>query len=324
MSEKEVLKIVYFTNGASGNVGNVFIDMGSIQSLKMACPNSIIYTPSHMSRCIFYSSGKNLNNAFDIATAIETDYAVFSGMMLNRVFVEIMESTISKLIENNTKLIINGAGGYEYTQKEIEFFRSFLKKYPPYAFISRDERAFENYNDLAEHSYSGIDRAFFLSDYFTPAKLNLPDFVIFNFDKYESKLHKFLEAINIKHLLRSTKIQKLKIPEINDKLIIRTHHKSVNIPRKHFEEPNTLISDIADDYLQLYANTKATYSDRVHACLATLSFGNPAMLFSQTPRALLFDKIGAYTIREKLTYPDIQKIKEEKSKNIAFLSKVIK
>jgi len=321
VSKSVFIKIVYFTNGASGNVGNPFIDMGSIQSLKMACPNSIIYTPSHMSKCIFYSYGKNLDSAFDIAPAIEADYAVFSGMMLNRVFVEIMNSTISKLIENNTKLIINGAGGYGYTQKEVEIFRRFLKKYPPYAFISRDERSFENYNDLAEHSYSGIDCAFFLSDYFTPAKLNLPDFVIFNFDRYESKLHRFLKLIKNESVFKTPKIQ---IPEICNKLIIRTHHSSLRIPKKYFSAPNTLISDIPDDYLHLYANTKATYSDRVHACLATLSFGNPAMLFSQTPRALLFDKIGAYTIKEKLTYPDIQKIKEEKSKHIAFLSKVIK
>lgn len=100
--------IIYFTNGAAGNVGNVFIDLGSIQSLKMACPNSSIYTPSHMSKVIFHSYGRNVDNAFDIATAIEADHAVFSGMMLNRVFIKIMDSTISKLVENNTKLIING------------------------------------------------------------------------------------------------------------------------------------------------------------------------------------------------------------------------
>ena len=320
MNKSRIIKIVYFGGGWSTNIGNSFIDLGSIQSLKMACPNSIIYFASEMPKWLFYSKGKDFNKAFEVASAIKADCAVVSGMMLCDEFIKLYESTISKLIKNNVKVIINGGGGSTYTQKEIDNVRNFLKRYPLYAFISRDKRAFENYNDLAEHSYNGIDCAFFLSDYFTPAKLNLPDFVVFNFD--ESKIYKFLKSVKNKSVFKKTQIQNLKI---NDKLIIRTHHSSwPNILKKDFNESNTLISDIPDDYLHLYANTKATYSDRVHACIATLSFDNPAMLFSQTPRALLFDKIGANTIREKLTYPEVKKIQKEKSKQITFLSEVIK
>jgi hypothetical protein len=92
---------------------------------------------------------------------------------------------------------------------------------------------------------------------------------------------------------------------------------------KYIYQQNTLISDIPEDYLQLYANTKATFSDRVHACIATFAFGHPAMLFSKTKRAFLFKRLGLETVQEKLTYPDMMKIKEEKIKQVQFLASIL-
>ena len=43
------------------------------------------------------------------------------------------------------------------------------------------------------------------------------------------------------------------------------------------------------DYLLLYRNASEVYSDRVHACIPTLAFGNKARLFSNSPRIALFE-----------------------------------
>lgn len=328
----KTINITYLGGAWPTNIGNAFIDLGSIQSLKMVSPNAVIHFTSEIPQWFFYYNKKNLHSALELASLIKSDYLVVSGMLCCDEFIKLYEPIISKLIKNNTKFIINGGGGGRYSQKEVENFRNFLKRNPPYAFISRDEPSFENYNDLAEHSYSGVDCGFFLSDYFTPAELNLPDFVVFNFD--ESNLHKFLKLIRNILLFKKPAVKIHKIPKITDKFIIRTHHScwpvwrhgivDLGIPNDYFNMPNTFISDIPNGYLNLYANTKATYSSRAHACVATLSFGNPAMLFSQTSRAYLFDKVGADTIKEKLTFPNIEKIKQEKLKHLEFLSSILK
>ena len=199
-------------------------------------------------------------------------------------------------------------GGSDYSKGEIDRFRKFFNEIKPYAFISRDEETFKNYEDLAEHSYNGIDCGFFLKDYFKPARLDLPRYIVLNFDNRPEP--------NLDEL------------DFNDyELIIRTHHQSSSelekIHKDYFDRPNTLISDQPDDYLNLYANTEATFSDRVHNCVATFSFGRPCRLYSKTQRALLFDRIGAGAIRTKLTYPDTKKIENEKRKQVKFLSDLI-
>ena len=78
-------------------------------------------------------------------------------------------------------------------------------------------------------------------------------------------------------------------------------------------------SDLPDDYLNLYGNCKATYSDRIHACVATLAFGNPARLYSKSERFLLFDRVGLSSIRDNIVSLDRGKIEKEKKKQIDFL-----
>jgi len=312
--------ITYFGGCWPTNIGNSFIDLGSMQSLKMVDSNALINFTSEISKWFFYSNKKNLKNTFNLANVIKSDYIVVSGMLLCDEFIKLYEPIISNLIKKNVKFIINGGGGANYTKNEITNFRNFLKRNPPYAFISRDEPSFKNYKDLARHSYSGVDCGFFVSDSFDPVKLDLPKFTVLNFDK--PKFHKFLKVIKNKLFFKKTK--KI-IPEIKNKFVINTHHSCwKNIPRSHFLKPNTLISDIPNDYLNLYANAEETYSDRVHACVATLIFGHPAMLFSQTQRAYLFEKVGAGTIKEKLTYPDMERISKEKKKHLDFLSYILR
>ena len=328
------------------NFGNVFIDLGSIQSLKEAAPEYTIDQVGGLSRLIFeanysrkrkkifelvptrtirsvlgkriFKSIKNkviipkldiseieLNKMFknylDLSLYIKSDFVVLSGCILDWCILRQFGSTLLNLKNKNVKIIINGGGGTYYTEKVISAVRKFLKKIEPYAFISRDEIAFENYNDLARYSYNGIECAFFLNDYFTPAKLEMPKYCVFCFDRGpESEI------------------------EIKDRLIVRTHHAHYcDPPQKYLDNPNTLISDIPDDYLNLYANAEAVYTDRVHACVAALSFGTPCRLFYKTSRALLFDRVEARGIEKELTYPNTNKIEKEKKKQIKFLSDVL-
>ncbi|MBI2644493.1 MAG: polysaccharide pyruvyl transferase family protein [Candidatus Wildermuthbacteria bacterium] len=315
---KHFLSIVYFGGGWPTNIGNAFIDLGSMHSLRSACPSVTVHFASEMPKWFFHMQGRDVRYTFDIASVTNADYIVVSGMVCCDEFIQLHGQTISAAVERGTRLVINGAGGAEYTKREIQNFRNFLKKNRPYAFISRDTRSFENYCDLAEHAYNGIDCGFFVSDYFSPAKLNLPKYVIFNFDA--TNIQKFVRVIRKRSLLQSSP----RLPNVKDRMIVRTHHSCWKIPYSHFRDPDTFISDIPEDYLNLYANTQATYSDRVHACVATLAFGKPAMLFSSTSRGSLFEKINASHIHEELVYPNEEIIKEEKAKQLEFLADILR
>jgi len=346
-----MIKITSFNTYWPVNIGNAFIDLGSMQSIKAAMPESIIYLISNYPRMLFEKKLRNplemvvekayrnqaikkLNQkatyvkikfvkrdkilkdpnngiekyCFDLGEAIKSDYAIFSGMILWDTFIRRHKSTILALKKKNVKIIFNGVGGPFYSENEIMIVRKFLKEVGLYAFVSRDEMAFKCYQDLAEHSYNGIDCAFFVNDHYTPPKLEIPEYVILNFDK-------------------------LTEPKINltDKLVIRTHHYSSEIyttPKRYFAMPNTLISDSPYDYLALYSNTSATFSDRVHACIVTLSYARPSRLFVGDDaeilnRMLLFKKVGADNIASKITYPDTGKIEKEKENQVKFLFQIL-
>ena len=310
------------------NIGDAFVDLGSVYTLNQASKSNVILSstvPSGVLSRGYLSYHEQIlsgaiidktSNLLDVRGIVNSDYNVISGAILSESWLKrcFFDKKL-QLGEKDTKIIINGGGGVLYSRKEFETVRDYLSKMNLYAFISRDEKIFKEYKDIAEHSFNGIDCAFFVSDCFNPPTLNISNYITFTFDtfKKEPKLN-------------------------NDKnKIIRTHHScwtqigllrrvvyNYILSKQGFSKKNTMISDLPQDYLTIYANTMETHSDRVHACVPTLAFGNPAKLYRSTPRVLLFDKVNAGSIKNHLTYPDTTKIEKEKERQIRFLSEILK
>jgi len=325
---KKMKKVTILHNGGgwTTNIGNAFLDMGSMEYLRQASPSGEIYLCSVFNRWISYYArrgvidwlihrGVSIPNVLNIQEYSKIDYIVQSGAFLGEDWFNIYGELLMKLVNKGVKFIINGGGMTDKTYKEekIEETRKYLKKLRPYVFISRDIKSFENFEDLAEYSYNGIDTAFFINDAYKPQQLTTSPYVILNFDK---RPEPSIEELGI----------------INEKQIIRVHHsfwhnfslpKYLRMRKEYYFRENTMISELPYDYLSLYANTDATYSDRVHACVATLSYGKPARLFSKTPRSLLLERIGAGDITKKLVKPNINKIEREKERQVNFLSEIL-
>ena len=332
--------ITLLTTFAPTNVGNLFIDLGSAYTLTAASSDANIQTVSGLPRILeefqhpkimtlnrIFSFGlrKLLNkrklfdirsrienllshlilpprNYLDLALYLKSDYVVISGCVLTEFSVTHFGKTLFNLKRKGAKIIFNGVGGSSYSEFEIYTVRKFLKKIRPYAFISRDEISFENYGDLARFSFNGVDCAFFLKDFFHPVKLDLPKYIVLTFDK-----------------LPEPKIQ-------FNGLIIRTHHKFWGkLPRRFFNKPNVLISDSPFDYLNVYANAACLLTDRVHACVAAVSYGTPCKLYYKTKRALLFDRIGLSDITKRVIHPGdySYSLEKEKEKHLSFLSDIL-
>jgi len=309
------------------NIGNAFLDLGSMESLRQACNNAEIHLASDQNRLIFYYMRKGLigragkknvplSDVFNVQQHAKIDYIVQSGAFLGEDWINVFGEVFLNLTSKGTRVIINGGGMTDeaYTKKEIEKTREFLKKIKPYIFISRDKLSFDSFKDLAEYSYDGIDCGFFINDAYKPLQLDLPPYIILNFDK---RAESSVENLNIDR----------------GKEIIRIHHSFwlnfsfldyLKMRKEYYWKKNTMISELPYDYLNLYANTEGTYSDRVHACVGTFSYGKPSRLISGTMRSFLFERIGASEITKELTMPNIKLIETEKEKQIKFLSEIIR
>lgn len=344
------IKIVYLKTSWPENIGNAFIDIGSVLSIKKAIknaaiypisaypyrlfsrgpqgleikvlesiPNSIVYRfkrlfGKHLDRIekkvlrniVWRANDMTIKNALDLLNLVRADYFIASGMILSIEFFNIFYPFLLELKRRSIKIVFYGVGGLDYQNAEVVEIRKKIKEIGPYALISRDSIAYSHYKDLAVHSYDGIDCAFFLNELpiFQEFDVNLSDYIVFNFDKYEY-LDKYLE------------------PKFGNHRIVRTSHFFHKNPKSRFNKEDMLISDSPFDYLLLYGHAKEVHADRVHACVSALSFGNPCRLYTNIPSAALFTKIGAEDVTEKLVYPDIERIRKEKQKQIDFLSQVI-
>ena len=114
---------------------------------------------------------------------IRPDYVVVAGSCLTEQFPRIWGESFRHLYQAGTKVLLIGAGHYDYSAKEIELCRDLLKQYPPHVFISRDRRTYEIFRDVSKHSYDGMDCAYFVPDVFEPIQTDLPPYVVLNFDK---------------------------------------------------------------------------------------------------------------------------------------------
>lgn len=297
------LNVVYYGSCWPTNIGNSFVNLGAIYSIKAAIGNGgKVFHFGGMSSYLF-SINKKPKNTLSVGQMLECDYIVIGGMAMCVDNFQTQEVVLRQFIKKGAKIIVAGGGASRYDDWEVEQVCRWMKRIPIHGFISRDKYSFEKYGDFASHSYDGIDSALFISDCIRPISLSLPEFNVMNFDKRSEP-----------HIDHGTR------------LVIRTHHSCwpTQTKRNYFKYQNTLISDLPSDYLSLYAQVSTTYSDRVHACLPTLAYGNRAMLFGKNvPRIRMFDRIGASKILEKPVDIDIDKIKREKADQIQFLKRIL-
>lgn len=314
------------------NIGNAFIDNGAKYLISNAFPEHEIIEVSGYSNYVadekairgdlIYALEKcfNINlrkkekirlNMINISEFIDAKYAFLPGCVLYEHALRKYYKTIEILIKKGIKIVLIGVGGGDYNKSTINYTRNILKKIEPEAIFTRDEKAYESYRDYSKISFNGIDCAFFINDYYQPPKSDT-EFVVATFEKMDE-------------------------PELKNKLqIIRPNHNPFDYPfvgyfRKYyfgkqkkvnFKKRNLFISDDFKDYLFLYSNGIETHSDRVHACVASLVYGNKAKLYFKTCRAALFERVLDEDITSNLVSLDQEKLKKEKAKMLEKLKEL--
>lgn len=332
-------KIALLTSVTFNNIGNGFIDLGAEAALMKALPlnaelfkvssnanfaatmgqmfmlkeNPIInwlwvHTMQRAAKKLHDRSYKTVKtqNIFSMASMVKCDYFIIPGCVLTVPFFTIYGDLIKRKAEQGSKIIFLGASGNFYTEYEVKFVSEYLRKLQPYAIMTRDSLAYKYYANFTKNSYNGIDNVFFVN------LLNLPQidtdltpYVVLNIE--EPKHYRIKEEL--KNIFK-------------EKNIVYSYHKPFPYTKvSKLVKNGVIVSDNPMDYLLLYRNASEVYSDRVHACIPTLAFGNKAGLFSNSPRIALFENAKIPDVRERLV--SIEGLKEMQDKQIAFLASLL-
>lgn len=303
--------IICFGGFYCTNIGNEFYDKGMMYILNNLCKEKfrIIHT-SDLPQ--YFWASYSQKTLFDHVSFFfenkNVDYVVIGGPVLDILSLENWKKHIEYFLKNNIKVILLSAGGSTYNKEEVSYVKNFLKTNRLYALISRDSVAYELYNMYFEHSYDGICNAFLIPKYYKPYSFNAKPYYVLNFESIREPLIQ-IETGSVK--ISGKRRLKYYNTCIDGKYVIRTKHTCFMEHRKKYFEPNIYISDVYEDYLNIYANADGVFSDRVHACVATLAQGGRAMLFNDTARGALFERVGVNNIRNELCSADMNYIETE-------------
>lgn len=321
MVERDELRIGMYAGSWPQNIGNAFFDFGAEAIIKLAFPKSKIYRTGgavhwmfnnsspfrngnlgKVSRRIFPNWNPQNKNSIEIGEIAKLDILIFAGMSLSIEFVQNNGATLLEANKRGVSILGLGVGASAFSKKEAEVFAKFFNKLENSALITRDSKSYDLFAKRIDKIELGIDCAFFLPEYFSPPEVVITPYSVATFDFI--KIPKFL---------------------LNRRDVYFSHHDLWGrLPRKYIKKARTLISDVPEDYLTLYANCETTYSDRVHACVASLAFGNKAQLFSETPRKALFSGVGIDDITKEPVMLDKEKILIQKNIQIQKTKDLIK
>lgn len=304
------------------NVGNAFFNLGGRRLLEEAgCAVSFVQDmPAYAT---FRNERRgNYPNAFPLLDHLDVDVVVLQGPLFTVNFANIWRAQLERLAERGVGWAVLGGAFRKYVAEEKQVAREVVADVPPRFLSTRDRPSAEMLAGLATPCRSGLDSAFFLPEAFEPPSMRT-DFVTFTFDHYpEPRLTPDpAGAIAIGDALLSPRHRALgewaarrskahamasriggrpnRLPaEIAGIPIVRPDHRTnPHLPFKIYKDANSIASDDPWTYLTLYANTSLTYSDRVHACVATIAYGRPAMFRNPgTRRSVLFEAAGCRSI----------------------------
>ena len=339
-------RVAVLTGYWSTNIGNSFFQLGAEWLVRKALPDAHVFPIGDQPGYYKVRQG-NHPNALDYVAHLDIDVLVLLGPFARPEAPRIVGDMLRRIHAKGTRIVILAAGMMQYDPETVEITREILTDAPPFVMTTRDSETYERLGEMAEHAYDGIDVATFVSDVFEPIDTDLPSYVVMNFDQipeptfirgeasgkhfdwdgttwtarqpklrtalsYKSRAYPFLEAF----------LPLPKLPEtLADYAIVRTDHRyNPFLPRRSYRGPRSYASDFPTSYLNIYAHSRCTFSNRVHACVATASFGNPAMLFTRSPRAYLLKRLGMETIKDKPTCIDMDFLRREKEAMTSWLT----
>ncbi|ADE55003.1 polysaccharide pyruvyl transferase family protein [Coraliomargarita akajimensis] len=339
------------------NIGNAFFNVGGKYIAEQMFPGeSVEWIQDQPGYWTFWDQEQgNQPNDLVLLQYLECDAIVIQGPLFTTTFRKLWEPTFKALKARGTKLIFLSAALFRFTDEEKEQNLRFLEEIQPDIICTRDRPSYEVFKDCAPATYAGIDSAFFCPRAYRPFELSLKPYIAVNYDRFPEPdisyvkgagkdlpaggYEREFEALDAKWGLRyparqmklahkgkkqsylGALLDRRKLPEsIGEYTVVRPEHRfNPHINWKIYKQPNAVCSDEPFTYLTVYAGSSLTITDRVHACVATLAYGNPAILYKHSPRGQLFDRLGLGDVGERVRTLDPKLLEQEQEAELAFL-----
>lgn len=355
MTQNNAPRIALVGGQWAQNVGNAFFNLGGEFVLEQVFgPGKVAFIQDQPNYRTLHNKLKgNPANYVDFVRDLDIDYLVLQGPVLNAWMRISWQETFKALRARGVKVILLSCAFFKFRESEIAAVKSFLEEFPPALISTRDDRSYGIMKDWLPDvpKYNGIDSGFFLNRCVNPFQtlLKTPHIAL-NFDRYPEPALSQLDPgakFNSRQITLEGKTYFASVPKFLDKYahkgkivayfadlldrrklpahldglkIIRPEHRFFpHVTHKIYRQPNATAADDPWTYIHIYANARFTLADRVHACVATLAYGNPAMLFTPSPRAALFGRLGLGEIRNQLVTLNAEYLLDEQEKEIAWL-----
>lgn len=351
------IRVAYCTGFWCTNIGNAFFGLGVEYVLKKILGDENVTVVSDY-QTYTTEYGRRLyphHNQLDYISKLDVDYVVLAGPVLSKYFLSLWKNILVRLEQRGIRYMLLSAGIMKMPETSLKECREFFDEHPPYVLISRDRITYDTFGKYADHAYDGICFSFFTPDYYSPSPIK-EKYITLNFDKIPEPTIKVVDITHehtfefdgvYYHVERSGFISKLtaKTDRFSDALtyatsmlpqkrrpdkigsytIFRTDHRfHPHYRRKIYNQNNSFCADLPYGYLNIYAGSELTLSDRVHACAVTMAYGHSAMLFSKTNRVGLLERVGANDISEHPVFLDMEYVKKEKKNMVEWLEKMLK
>lgn len=331
------------------NIGNAFYNLGGHIALSEAdCDVSFIQDqPAYWTFRNEYKG--NFTNAWPLLERLDVDLVVLQGPLFTRNFGRIWLKTLTALKQRRVAWAVLSAGFRSYSPTELAVAREVFEWSPPLFASTRDAATADGLRTFFPEARQGVDSAFFLPKAHLPPALDTEPYVTFCFDHFlEPELRRAddgalrlgttsftasfpkrlnrLSARSKAHAYLAHLLDRRSRPErlADGATIVRPEHRvNPHIPAKIYRHTNGIASDEPWTYLSLYANTDGTLSDRVHACVATLAYGNPAHLHNPTTkRHQLFEAFELGDITERTVQLPPERVDEAFDDTVGYLRKM--
>lgn len=283
--------------------------------------------------------GTTERNAFNYSEHTgDVDAVMFAGPMFDMNFRKLFAPAFKQAREAGQKIFLVSAGGINYNPAEAEHCRSVLEEFKPDLLWTRDSETYDMLGAYVKNAHSGVCGAWFTPDYYpgydTPS---LGNYFCSAFDFRPEPAMSVLERAlhgdaqlpgdgidNAKKTARIRRVLQRGLPsELGGNTIIRPTHRPANHPITNFTNPNTFAAYTPYGYLNLYRNARFTITDRLHASVVTMAYGNPAYLYLRSKRGYLLKSAGIEYDHGKRLTVDPTYLAERKASVVRFISETI-
>ena len=341
------------------NIGNAFFNIGGELLLRetVGMEGEVYLVQDQPAYWTFRNEERgSYAGAFPLVELLEIDVLVLQGPFLTRNFANIWQGTLEQLARRGVAWAGLGVGMRRYDGVELAALESVVRRAPPLFLSTRDRGAYRAVRGRLGKEipvFDSIDSAFYLGRRYSPPKLDLTSpLLALTFDHYPEprfvpdlagpivlqdgayRLEFSRSRTALARVGKAAGMMTSLLPyfrgmavetSIGGYKVVRPHHRSnPHLPVLIYRQPSGLASDEPFSYLTIYNSAELTISDRVHACVAAMAYGNPAMLFNPgTRRSQLFERVGAIGIGSKPAKVSQDYIAHEFDRALTFLRRAL-